>query len=201
MLRRTNDKYYGVMNDWDLATVVGESPEKRGELTGTVLFMAGDALFRLTTKEGYQKIYQCDLEASVWILFWVCIRYKDTHLIPRPPLGQLGDWNASSPSSIAREKQRLMDPQSLIGPHLRCTDSWESEWILVAKLLNWMHEGLLLRENNYVIREGYKEPADITTYLAFMAVLTKVGHSHAQLRWLLDLALLVQTGRLRPLGA
>ena len=64
-----------------------------------------------------------------------------------------------------------------------------------------MHESLLLRENNYVIRARYKEPADTTTYLAFMAVLTKVGHSHAQLRWLLDLVPLVQTGLFRPLGA
>ena len=69
MLRRTNDKYYEVMNDCDLATVLGESPEKRGEVTGTVLFMAQDALFRLAMEKEDQRIYRYDLEAFVWILF------------------------------------------------------------------------------------------------------------------------------------
>ncbi|ETW83589.1 hypothetical protein HETIRDRAFT_314712 [Heterobasidion irregulare TC 32-1] len=125
MLRRTNDKYYGVMNDWDLATVVGESPDtKRGEVTGTMLFMAQDALFRLAMEQGDQHIYRHDLEAFVWILFWVCIQYKDTHLMAGLPLG---DWNTFSPSNIASEKQCLMDPRSLLRVHITPIDSWKSE--------------------------------------------------------------------------
>ena len=193
MLRRTNDKYYGVMNDWDLATVVGESPEKRGEVTGTVLFMAQDALFRLAMEQEDQHIYRYDLEAFVWILFWVCFRYKDTRLIPHPPLS---DWDTSDVFKIVCKKQSQMDPRSTTHTPERPTDSWKSEWSLVSRLLHWMHKSLPLRE----VREGYEEPADTATYLAFMEVLTNVGQSHVQLRWLLDLALPVQTGRLRHRG-
>ena len=102
MLRRTNDKYYGVMNDWDLATVVGESPDtKRGVLTGTVPFMAQDELFKLAVKQSDKRIYRYDLEAFVWILLWVCVRYQDTRLLPNP---ELSHWKSFNFGGIASSK-------------------------------------------------------------------------------------------------
>ena len=206
MLRRTNDKYYGVMNDWDLATVVGESPDtKRGALTGTVPFMAQDELFKLAVKQSDKRIYRYDLEAFIWILLWVCVRYQDTRLLPNP---ELSHWKSFDFGGIASSKQAYIDHEWRERYAVRPTKSWENEWRLVWKLLDWLEQSFVVREairrraadrfhDDDAPVETYKEPADDTTYLSFTAVLTDVGQSVASLSWLLDLVRPVKKRRLR----
>ena len=135
MLRRTNDKYYGVMNDWDLATVVGESPDtKRGVLTGTVPFMAQDELFKLAVKQSDKRIYRYDLEAFVWILLWVCVRYQDTRLLPNP---ELSHWKSFDFGGIASSKQAYIDHEWRERHAVRPTKSWENEWRLTPHIFEW----------------------------------------------------------------
>ncbi|KAH7923180.1 hypothetical protein BV22DRAFT_985391, partial [Leucogyrophana mollusca] len=62
----------GVLNDFDLATlVIGKGPTGN-QRTGTVPFMARDLL----TKEGLDgditHIYRHEVESFIWVLVWIC---------------------------------------------------------------------------------------------------------------------------------
>ena len=96
---------------------------------------------------------------------------------------------------------------------MRPTKSWENEWRLVWKLLDWLEQSFVVREairrraadrfhdddddDDDAPVETYEEPADDATYLSFMAVLTDVGQSVASLSWLINLVRPVKKRRLR----
>ncbi|KAG1772855.1 hypothetical protein EV702DRAFT_1201316 [Suillus placidus] len=69
-------RYIGVLNDFDLSST-RDTPSGQ-ERTGTVPFMALDLL----TKEGKVKhLYQHDAESFIWVLTWICLRYREGELL------------------------------------------------------------------------------------------------------------------------
>ncbi|KAI0057018.1 hypothetical protein BV25DRAFT_1813030, partial [Artomyces pyxidatus] len=65
------DVLYGVMNDWDLATLSKRPSPHAFDITGTAPFMA----LELLNEPGGTIVrrYRHDLESMIWILSWVFI--------------------------------------------------------------------------------------------------------------------------------
>ena len=68
----------GVLNDFDLVQISGESFEG-GRRTGTIAFMALDLLALEEVSRRYTRFYRHDVESLIWVLIWVCLslEYKD----------------------------------------------------------------------------------------------------------------------------
>ena len=100
MYKAEGNNVFGVLNDFDLATVVdGVTGYDR---TGTVPFMAIDLL----TEEGLagkiKHIYAHDAESFIWTLTWLCLRYEDGKLrVYNRPLDQ---WLKVDALACGKEK-------------------------------------------------------------------------------------------------
>jgi len=97
-----DDILMGVLNDFDLSSLVSAQGRQGNERTGTVPFMALDLL----TPEGQggeiKHLYRHDLESFIWVLVWVCFRYKDGRLLTfnRP----FDDWATKDALAVCEEK-------------------------------------------------------------------------------------------------
>ncbi|KAG2052904.1 hypothetical protein BDR06DRAFT_914512, partial [Suillus hirtellus] len=76
MVYRLRGQYIGVLNDYDLSSFNRDGP--RGlERTGTVPFMAADLLTPDGVAGKVEHLYAHDAESLIWVLTWVCLRYKE----------------------------------------------------------------------------------------------------------------------------
>ncbi|KAG2146760.1 hypothetical protein DEU56DRAFT_786259, partial [Suillus clintonianus] len=101
MMWYENDgKLIGVLNDYDLSSLVGDAGPRDNDRTGTVPFMALDLL-----REGgeVKHLYCRDLESFLWVFIWICLRYRDGVLLPtesRP----LDEWATKSAVECGNHK-------------------------------------------------------------------------------------------------
>ena len=58
----------GVLNDWDLATVLSSSATPNTDRTGTIPFMA----LQLLEGERVVHMFRHDAESFIWLFLWVC---------------------------------------------------------------------------------------------------------------------------------
>ncbi|KAG1741280.1 hypothetical protein EDB19DRAFT_1875935 [Suillus lakei] len=80
MVYKTSDgRYIGVLNDFDLSSTQ-DSPSGR-ERTGTVPFMALELLTKDAIEGKVKHLYQHDAESLIWVLTWVCLRYRNGRLL------------------------------------------------------------------------------------------------------------------------
>ena len=78
MYKAEGNNVFGVLNDFDLATVVdGVTGYDR---TGTVPFMALELLTKAGLAGKIKHIYAHDAESFIWALTWICLRYEDGEL-------------------------------------------------------------------------------------------------------------------------
>ncbi|KAG0692390.1 hypothetical protein DFH29DRAFT_783183, partial [Suillus ampliporus] len=70
------------LNNFDLSSLATTKGPLGNEHTGTVPFMVLDLL----TEEGLQgeveHLYRHDLKSFMWVLIWVCLRYRKGVLLP-----------------------------------------------------------------------------------------------------------------------
>jgi len=71
----------GVLNDFDLVQISGESFEG-GRRTGTIAFMALDLLALEEVSRRYTRFYRHDVESLIWVLIWVCLSLEYNDDIP-----------------------------------------------------------------------------------------------------------------------
>jgi serine/threonine protein kinase len=92
----------GVLNDYDLATVVGvnESPSSM-QRTGTRPYMA----YELLDKNPPRHSYRHDLESLFYVLLILTSHFEDGEEIPNPPLKQ---WFQLNSSDLASKKEALL---------------------------------------------------------------------------------------------
>ncbi|KAG2339602.1 hypothetical protein BDR05DRAFT_967788 [Suillus weaverae] len=122
MVYKTSDgRYIGVLNDFDLSST-RDSPSGQ-ERTGTVPFMALDLL----TKEGIEgkvkHLYQHDAESFIWVLTWICLRYREGQLLRqgRP----LDEWLKVDAIQCRKEKNDfLMSGRRKIKPSPSHKHNW-----------------------------------------------------------------------------
>ena len=68
MYYREGDSVVGVLNDWDLATVLSSSATPNTDRTGTIPFMA----LQLLEGERVTHMFRHDAESFIWLFLWVC---------------------------------------------------------------------------------------------------------------------------------
>ena len=68
MYYRGGDSVVGVLNDWDLATVLSSSATPNTDRTGTIPFMA----LQLLSGERVVHMFRHDAESFIWLFLWVC---------------------------------------------------------------------------------------------------------------------------------
>ena len=68
MYYRDGEQVIGVLNDWDLATVVSTSTAPSTDRTGTVPFIA----IRLLEGRDREHRFRHDAESAIWAFVWVC---------------------------------------------------------------------------------------------------------------------------------
>ncbi|KAG8736054.1 hypothetical protein FRC10_009858 [Ceratobasidium sp. 414] len=103
MVRKQEGKYFGVVNDWDLSHVVGLSKDVGGHTT-TPPFLAMDLLVPEYWDGKISVEYQHDLEAFIWIIYWLakCSESPDGE----PPKDML-EWWISAPACDKAKWQLL----------------------------------------------------------------------------------------------
>lgn len=131
----SDDKRYGVLNDWDLACVrtEGDSGHVGGERTGTVPFMAIGLLNDNYWLGRIERRYWHDLEGLIWVLPWVFLQFNDGNLEDR----KLREWQTGD-FNLCRDRKLgfLLQHMPVILP----MNSWKEEWTLAVQLLRWVRD-------------------------------------------------------------
>ena len=78
----------GVLNDFDLAHVNGNTRPSGTARTGTMPFMALDLLTEGAWAGRVERLYRHDCESFAWVLLWICYRYDNGKEIEYPPLSE-----------------------------------------------------------------------------------------------------------------
>ena len=127
----------GVLNDFDLATVDGESSPSGSERTGTVPFMALDLINPKNPPGSVRHEYRHDCESFVWTLLWIFGNYEDGKELPTRP-SDFEDWlglrSFEAKNSAMNNFQRL--PR---------TKTFDNFWPRLRKMLMDVHRDYLLR--------------------------------------------------------
>ncbi|KAG0699553.1 hypothetical protein DFH29DRAFT_1014269 [Suillus ampliporus] len=77
-----NGVLMAVLNDYDLSSLAITPGPQGNERTGTVPFMALDLLSPEGQQGKVKHLYRHDLESFMWVLVWVCLRYRNGVLLP-----------------------------------------------------------------------------------------------------------------------
>jgi hypothetical protein len=87
MFRREGNQIQGVLNDFDLSSIVDPNitNDSSNQRTGTKPFMAIDLLI---TSRPPKHLYRHDLESFPYVLLFLASRYQDGLEINNPPLSK-----------------------------------------------------------------------------------------------------------------
>ncbi|CUA72947.1 Translocation and assembly module TamB [Rhizoctonia solani] len=88
MVQTVGDRYYGVLNDWDLSFSDGKS-EFEADLTATVPYVAIRLLYLWRVDPKADRKYYFELESFFWCMIWTFLAVKDRKLRPTPAMV---DW-------------------------------------------------------------------------------------------------------------
>ncbi|KAG8986898.1 hypothetical protein FRB94_002392 [Tulasnella sp. JGI-2019a] len=88
MYFKEGDEIFGVLNDFDLATMAGAKHATNSERTGTLPFMALDLLTPEGCNGEIEHLYRHDLESFWWVLVWITFRFQKGKLIEDPPFSE-----------------------------------------------------------------------------------------------------------------
>ncbi|KAG2149147.1 uncharacterized protein EDB93DRAFT_1337111 [Suillus bovinus] len=83
MWYRKKRKLIGVLNDYDLSSLVDDPGPRGNERTGTVPFMALDLLHAKAQRGEVKHLYRHNLESFLWVLTWIFLRYRQGALLPK----------------------------------------------------------------------------------------------------------------------
>src|ERR1700710_2714791 len=97
----------GVLNDYDLSSLRITQGPQGNERTGTVPFMALELLTKGGQRGEVEHLYRHDLESFMWVLAWVCLRYKDGNL--RTSDRPLDEWATQEAFTVGKEKSFFLD--------------------------------------------------------------------------------------------
>ncbi|KAF8064191.1 hypothetical protein FPV67DRAFT_1451421 [Lyophyllum atratum] len=124
----------GVLTDYDLS-VSRHLPRVPGfDRTGIIPFMAVGLLNDLYWNGDLERLYHHELEAFVWILIFVFVRYQDK----KPQKGAFVDaWITSNHITCRKEKLSLSDGVKLIKVAKEVQKDFRTEWPLAMRLLRW----------------------------------------------------------------
>ncbi|CAL1699788.1 unnamed protein product [Somion occarium] len=76
MYRSKGNGIYGVLNDWDLATIRDRKDHGGLERTGSMPFMSLHLLTEEYWNGAIKRLYRHELESLIWLLPWVALNYS-----------------------------------------------------------------------------------------------------------------------------
>ena len=157
----------GVLNDYDLAHLVGHPRPGGKELTGTIPFMAIDLLTEAAWKGDVTRQYRHDCESFAWVLLWICCRYHEGKEIEKPPLGALntGDYN-----QCFLLKYAIFALLSDISP----TESYQDYWEAAKELIKPVIDLRILQDQNPQEKEKEELATDVI-FKKYADLLAKKG--------------------------
>ena len=102
MYYRVDGEVFGVLNDYDVASLESDSP-LANERTGTIPFMALDLLENHGKKGIVKHVYRHDLESFIWVLVWLTLQYRNGEKISGP----LDEWAQGNAENCLSRKCRF----------------------------------------------------------------------------------------------
>lgn len=129
----------GVLSDFDLAIIQKMPRRPEHERTGTIPFMAVDLL-----NDAYWHIsrqYRHELEALIWVLPFVFLRYPTGHLLTGTDVDK---WMTSDYTLCRKEKSDFWDAGRLVKLYQKVRggddNNWKEEWRIAYTLLKAARE-------------------------------------------------------------
>ncbi|KAG0699554.1 hypothetical protein DFH29DRAFT_1014270 [Suillus ampliporus] len=101
--RTKNGVLMAVLNDYDLSSLAITPGPQSNERTGTVPFMALDLLSPKGQRGQVKHLYRHDLESFMWVLVWVCLRYRNGVLLP-PTTRPFDAWATTDAATCGEKK-------------------------------------------------------------------------------------------------
>lgn len=149
-------KWVAVLIDYDLSSILRDHGPRGNERTGTVPFMA---INLLRPNARVTHLYQHNAESFIWVLVWVCLRYKGGKLLPSRKGRKLDDWLKVDAAGCEKEKSSLLrmfgvmkDVESTCGEYgIKASSSHASNWNLAVLCLHtlFIMAGLVSQTNLY----------------------------------------------------
>ncbi|KAG2113446.1 uncharacterized protein F5147DRAFT_46113 [Suillus discolor] len=134
---RLRGRFMSVLNDFDLSSIkeslssIQDSP-KGFERTGTVPFMALDLLMPGAGR--VEHVYRHDAESFIWVLTWICLRYKKGKL--RRKRRPLDEWLTADAMGCFYQKAVFLGMQ----PTMRPTRSHKENFKVASNCLDVIHK-------------------------------------------------------------
>jgi hypothetical protein len=135
-------KLIGVLNDYDLSSLVDEPGPRGNECTGTVPFMACDLLTEKGLRGEVKHMYRHDLESFVWCFAWISLRYKERVLRPRGSR-PFDDWATLGAVACGDKKFRFQAEKEVPA----CTHKDDPMWMFVSKCLDVLDTQAFIRRD------------------------------------------------------
>ncbi|KAG0699202.1 hypothetical protein DFH29DRAFT_833949 [Suillus ampliporus] len=131
----------GVLNDYDLSSLATTQGPLGNERTGTVPFMALDLLSPESQRGKVQHLYRHDLESFIWVLVWVCLRYRQGVLLPRETR-LFDEWATTDAVTCGKKKYYVVGNFSRYEP----SDIEPRIWNLVVECVRVLQQDAYRRE-------------------------------------------------------
>ncbi|KAH7917955.1 hypothetical protein BV22DRAFT_1042084 [Leucogyrophana mollusca] len=134
--RDQSGRAVGVLNDFDLATLAENEAPTGNQRTGTVPFMARELLSPEGLVGQITHMYQHDAESFVWVLVWVCLRFRGGQ--ERRQQSRLLDAWLKADEETCRDKKNtfIMEGTANITP----SPSHERNWDLAMDLVDFLRQ-------------------------------------------------------------
>ncbi|KAG9026500.1 hypothetical protein FRB95_008813 [Tulasnella sp. JGI-2019a] len=124
MYFRNAGKIFGVLNDFDLATMDKAIVATGSERKGTLPFMALDLLSSNGLNGQIEHLYRHDLESFWWVLVWIIFRYRGGKLIQNPPFSE---WAYGVTICVSTKTYFLRKGREFVKEYLNQHSIWMSD--------------------------------------------------------------------------
>ncbi|KAG1861394.1 hypothetical protein C8R48DRAFT_711317 [Suillus tomentosus] len=136
---RLRGRFMSVLNDFDLSSIKDSLSSIQGspkgfERTGTVPFMALDLLMPDAIAGRVEHVYRHDAESFIWVLAWICLRYKEGKL--RRKRRPLDEWLTTDAMGCFYRKSGFLSMLRTIRP----TQSHEENFKVAFDCLDVIHK-------------------------------------------------------------
>ncbi|KAH7920984.1 hypothetical protein BV22DRAFT_1073079 [Leucogyrophana mollusca] len=133
--RDKSGRVVGVLNDFDLASLADNEGLGGNQRMGTVLFMARELLSPEGLDGEITHMYRHDAESFVWVLVWVCLRFRDGQE-RRPQSRHLDAWLKANEELCEGKKHSFINRGfAMVTP----SPSHERNWRLALRLMAILH--------------------------------------------------------------
>ena len=174
----------GVLSDYDLAILLDGSGVRGTDRTGTVTFMAIDLLDKKYWDGLIKRQYHHELEAFVWVLPFVFLRYQDRAAVPNTIVEE---WMTSDYAQCHEKKASFLRKlhEHLDGEGVQ--PDFKQVWWIADELLFWLDEDHFRRQAQLRSRRPGKNEVVAEVEVPALLVRTRFVQKMREMEGLEDL--------------